>query len=748
MQSLKNVISLNQAAKISGYTQDYLGYLIRSGEIKGVKKGGIWFTTEEEITHYISKQKAIHRKLVVKDFLEKVSNKKLAIRDFISHLSPRNFLVSSLVLFVAFSSTGFYFFKKYDADLLPTFRTPSFVLADTTFRSKIQNISLPTFPTLPTFPNPFPVFKKIGKVYVDGIANVRVTVENSTRDFTIARINSAKEKISNNKKLVADYKIKTKVSSVVIAKNKIDVGTSLTNFSDGVSYGWGTFIGGIINNAENSANNTKKFASALGSSLSSSVNSLSKASQIKIATPKVNLASVANIPSPKLALHLPTISFQADRAYELTASVGSSLTNASSGVSSGWGSFIGGIINNAKGSANGFARGMDSFTNNIRSSARSFLGITDVNPKIYIQEVPVIVKVPEIASPSPVGSGPSVSRPTAIVQNTIQKRDVFINQYDPSVLPRLQGIELAILNNINHNSTQTDRVYISTGNNIGSAIHSVTQSGTLNAPTLNDAIFKNFTSTGRSDFTRVPTLAHAFTTWPLGTSNASNATLVINPAESIANGNLIGASVADVVKFIVDAEGNIYANSVVLTGSVTSGATTVASLSVLDNTILGDAPTDTITTNGRWNSHILPITDNLYNIGSATNRWASIYTSNINLNTNGTNALFSTFVGANSDGLNLFIGGGGQNSVGAIGSTISGSSNTSLGINTLPANTTGHYNTAIGALALFSNTTGLENTAVGRGALYYNTSAIENTAIGSQAMKYNTTGDLNTGLGT
>jgi len=57
MQSLKNVISLSQASKISGYTQDYLGYLIRSGEMKGIKKGRIWFTTDEEIQNYLFKKK-------------------------------------------------------------------------------------------------------------------------------------------------------------------------------------------------------------------------------------------------------------------------------------------------------------------------------------------------------------------------------------------------------------------------------------------------------------------------------------------------------------------------------------------------------------------------------------------------------------------------------------------------------------------------------------------------------------------
>ncbi|MFA6393090.1 MAG: hypothetical protein WCW54_03335, partial [Candidatus Paceibacterota bacterium] len=617
MQSLKNVISLNQAAKISGYTQDYLGYLIRSGEIKGVKKGGIWFTTEEEITHYISKQKAIKRKLLVRDFLEKVSTKKLAVRDFVSHLSPRNFLVSSLVLFVAFSSTGFYFFKKYDSDLVPHFRAPSFVLASTAFTSKIKNISLPTFPTLPTFPklstfpNPFPTLKNIGEVYVDGVNNAREAVESSSRNFAIAKINSIKEKINSAKefggKVIAVTKEKKSGLGDLLPEGKkiSAAGRSITNISDGLAYGWGAFIGGLVDNGEDSFSKTKELASALGSSLVSSANYLSENSQIKIDTSS-DLASVGKIPVAgqmdkkisRIRDLLPegkSIS-EAGRSFsQTTASVGSSLSNVSGGVSSGWGSFIGGIINNAENSANRFSSGMDSITNNIRSSARSFLGITDVNPKIYIQEVPVLVKeIPsaQTLSPSPVGSGPSVSRPTAI-----QKRDVFINQYDPSVLPRLAGIELAILNNINHNTTQTDRVYISSVNNVGSAIHTVTQNGTLNSPTLNDSTFANFTSTGVSLFNRVPTLAHAFTTWPSGTSNASNASLYINPSSSVANGNLIGASVADVVKFIVDAEGNIYANSLVLTGSVTSGATTVASLSVLDNAIIGDAGTDTLTVN-------------------------------------------------------------------------------------------------------------------------------------------------------
>lgn len=68
MESLKKVISLNQAAKISGYHQDYLGFLVRKGELRGKKIGRTWFTTEAEIRSYILKQKVRSNKFGFTDF--------------------------------------------------------------------------------------------------------------------------------------------------------------------------------------------------------------------------------------------------------------------------------------------------------------------------------------------------------------------------------------------------------------------------------------------------------------------------------------------------------------------------------------------------------------------------------------------------------------------------------------------------------------------------------------------------------
>ncbi len=50
-------ISLSEASKISGYNQDYLGSLIRSGKLKGEKIGRNWVTTNEDVEKFLKKSK-------------------------------------------------------------------------------------------------------------------------------------------------------------------------------------------------------------------------------------------------------------------------------------------------------------------------------------------------------------------------------------------------------------------------------------------------------------------------------------------------------------------------------------------------------------------------------------------------------------------------------------------------------------------------------------------------------------------
>ena len=107
----------------------------------------------------------------------------------------------------------------------------------------------------------------------------------------------------------------------------------------------------------------------------------------------------------------------------------------------------------------------------------------------------------------------------------------------------------------------------------------------------------------------------------------------------------------------------------------------------------------------------------------------------------------SSYNGANASGANLFIGGGGKNSIGASGQTYKGSNNTSLGVKALGLLTTGYGNMAIGKEALYPNTTGVQNTAVGAYCLKKNTTGNSNTGIGESCMAGMLTGIGNVSIG-
>ncbi|MEI7688783.1 MAG: helix-turn-helix domain-containing protein [Candidatus Nomurabacteria bacterium] len=113
MESFKKVISLNQAAQLSGYSQDYLGFLVRKGEIKGMKKGRAWFTTEEEVNNYIFKKKVRHQEF--------------AIKDFFSPTRTKNIIIATIIIFIG----GFLLLSSFTKSKpTPTVETQSAVKSD------------------------------------------------------------------------------------------------------------------------------------------------------------------------------------------------------------------------------------------------------------------------------------------------------------------------------------------------------------------------------------------------------------------------------------------------------------------------------------------------------------------------------------------------------------------------------------------------------------------------------------------
>ena len=49
-----NLISLTEASKLTPYSSDYLGLLVRKGKLEGCKKGGKWWTEKWAVEKYLN----------------------------------------------------------------------------------------------------------------------------------------------------------------------------------------------------------------------------------------------------------------------------------------------------------------------------------------------------------------------------------------------------------------------------------------------------------------------------------------------------------------------------------------------------------------------------------------------------------------------------------------------------------------------------------------------------------------------
>ena len=54
---LEELISLDQAAKLSGLTADHLRRLVREGDLWGKKIGRNWVTTEQAVREYLARDR-------------------------------------------------------------------------------------------------------------------------------------------------------------------------------------------------------------------------------------------------------------------------------------------------------------------------------------------------------------------------------------------------------------------------------------------------------------------------------------------------------------------------------------------------------------------------------------------------------------------------------------------------------------------------------------------------------------------
>ena len=100
----EELISLREAAKISGYSPDYIGQLIRSGKIPGkqVFSNVAWMTTEDAVlTHMAKSGKANASQKTAKALLERLSPE-LLTRAYLVASWCVVALVSAFILFLGY----------------------------------------------------------------------------------------------------------------------------------------------------------------------------------------------------------------------------------------------------------------------------------------------------------------------------------------------------------------------------------------------------------------------------------------------------------------------------------------------------------------------------------------------------------------------------------------------------------------------------------------------------------------------
>ena len=216
----------------------------------------------------------------------------------------------------------------------------------------------------------------------------------------------------------------------------------------------------------------------------------------------------------------------------------------------------------------------------------------------------------------------------------------------------------------------------------------------------------------------------------VATSNLSNAT-AIGYTASVAASNTIQL-------------GNTSIDNVKTSGTITAGTVTYPKAHGTSGQVLSTTGTGTLTwTTVSGGSAGIPYTGatGAVNLGAY-----DLKVNGLTVGEGGGSDWTNTSVGANT--LNANTTGVNNTAIGSytLGQNTTGSYNTVIGREAMTSNIAGSFNTAIGTSSLGYNN-GEQNTAVGRGSLGRNTSGNYNTGIGDVALYMNTTGINNTALG-
>jgi hypothetical protein len=225
--------------------------------------------------------------------------------------------------------------------------------------------------------------------------------------------------------------------------------------------------------------------------------------------------------------------------------------------------------------------------------------------------------------------------------------------------------------------------------------------------------------------------------------DATNNRLGINQATPIAPLDVNGGARITTVLEVPNIRNGITANNVLtLAGNAAASGNTATSENIAFNVgNNGATKAMTILNNGRVGIGTAS-PDSTLQVNGA------IRATRLAVNTFGSQIFdLNNYGPAGMDGVNVWIGNGGQKSAASSPGTSWGSYNVAIGGDALVENTTGNGNMAIGSRTLQVNTTGANNVAIGNQALGLNVNGGANMAIGSQAMYNNTSGGESVAIG-
>lgn len=189
------------------------------------------------------------------------------------------------------------------------------------------------------------------------------------------------------------------------------------------------------------------------------------------------------------------------------------------------------------------------------------------------------------------------------------------------------GVDLAFETDLLYLDVNNSRIGINTASpQYDLDVNGITR--TTDLEVTNQLDVGNFTITGNTISSDLPLISFIASG---AEATAYHSRLIVNDLEF--NGNTISTTASNAnLELRANGTGKVdILSRTDITGNlnVSGNISATGNLTLGGNLIIGDSITDTVTINASINSDLIPETDNTYDLGSSTNRWANVYAAGV-----------------------------------------------------------------------------------------------------------------------